>query len=330
MVEVESFNILSYVFKDVIYGTLLGLKDSCLGIIDVLYNAAKAHFFKGVQHDSQEKKLSASASQKKSKSRKDSSKKHSSKNNDAYGDVIRCSIFNASLFCLAFFVLFLITKTASLIIFWNPDESSWIYSVINVAVQLVTVIPIYIISKAANIFWLQDLSNKAYHKHYGSPVAFSLSHIGYQISDVTFSIVIECLLIVQANILEYLLPPKLALISSVVHYSLLNALYAFEYLWGNRGWSLHTRISYVEGHWPYFLGFGLPLTAITYLIPLNFFFCGLVFSVCYPFFIVGAIIAPSEAVKQRGPSLKVFFFVIWFTSYVSKVISTVWRQRRSR
>ncbi|RXG60814.1 hypothetical protein Avbf_03886 [Armadillidium vulgare] len=139
--------------KDVIYGTLLGLKDSCLGIIDVLYNAAKAHFFKGVQHDSQEKNLSASASQKKSKSRKDLSKKKlSSKNNDAYGDVIRCSLFNAILFCLAFFVLFLITKTASLIIFWNPDESSWIYSVINVAVQLVTVIPIYIISKAANIF----------------------------------------------------------------------------------------------------------------------------------------------------------------------------------
>ncbi|KAB7498315.1 Etoposide-induced protein 2.4 [Armadillidium nasatum] len=291
MVEVESFNILSYVFKDVIYGTLLGLKDSCLGIIDVLFNAAKAYFSKGVQHDSQEKNLSASASQKKSK------------NNDAYGDVLRCSLFNTILFCLAFFVLFLIKKSASLIIFWNPDESSWIYSVINVAVQLVTVIPIYIISKAANIFWLQDLSNKAYHKHYGSPVAFSLSHIGYQISDVTFSIVIECLLIVQANILEYLLPPRLALISSVVHYSLLNALYAFEYLWGNRGWSLHTRIR----------------TLVDWF-----------FSVCYPFFIVGAIIAPSEAVKQRGPSLKVFFFVIWFTSYLSKVISTVWRQRKSR
>jgi len=35
------------------------------------------------------------------------------------------------------------------------------------------------------------------------------------------------------------------------------------------GWEVHKRLSYIECHWPYFVGFGLPL-AITTSLPTSF------------------------------------------------------------
>merc|ERR1711997_763008 len=50
---------------------------------------------------------------------------------------------------------------------------------------------------------------------------------------------------------------------SIFHLCLLNALYSFEYKWYNQGLELHKRLSFIESHWPYFLGFGMPLALIT-------------------------------------------------------------------
>ena len=51
---------------------------------------------------------------------------------------------------------------------------------------------------------------------------------------------------------------------------LLHALYCFEYKWFNQGLELHKRLSYVETHWPYFLGVGLPLALVTRSDHFNF------------------------------------------------------------
>ena len=47
----------------------------------------------------------------------------------------------------------------------------------------------------------------------------------------------------------------------------INAFYCFEYRWTNRGWALRTRVEYFERHWAYFLGFGAPVTLLTFFLP---------------------------------------------------------------
>lgn len=43
-----------------------------------------------------------------------------------------------------------------------------------------------------------------------------------------------------------------------------NSYYAFEAQWLKSGWGLNERIQYLEQRWSYFLGFGLPITLISY------------------------------------------------------------------
>ena len=83
------------------------------------------------------------------------------------------------------------------------------------------------------------------------------------IADTVFSIVVEIIFLVQGKVFA-LLPIKiLGAAINLVHQCLLHSLYSFEYKWFSQGIELHKRLHEVETHWPYFLGFGLPLAVIT-------------------------------------------------------------------
>lgn len=90
-----------------------------------------------------------------------------------------------------------------------------------------------------------------------------LSSVSKLIADMLFSIVVQFLFLCQALIVSMLPLSPIGEILEFIHMCLLYSLYAFEYKWFNMGWELHRRLEFIENNWPYFVGFGLPMTIAT-------------------------------------------------------------------
>lgn len=146
--------------------------------------------------------------------------------------------------------------------------------------------PLFILSKVVNSLWFQvslndihitnlriflqkkltlisqDIADSAYKVRKGQPQLFvSFSVI---IADTLFSLLVQTLFLIQSMVVN-LLPFNYFGIICNIHLCLLYSLYSFEYKWCNMGWELHKRLTYIENHWPYFLGFGTILTILTQL-----------------------------------------------------------------
>lgn len=63
--------------------------------------------------------------------------------------------------------------------------------------------------------------------------------------------------------------PYLGFLVSVLMFNFLIVFTAFEYKSRNRGWDFVTSINYVETHWAYLSGFGLPATLLILFGPLT-------------------------------------------------------------
>ena len=87
--------------------------------------------------------------------------------------------------------------------------------------------------------------------------------ISVMIADTVFSIVVEVIFLCQGKVCSMVPIKILGAGLNLLHQCLLHSLYSFEYKWFSQGIELHKRLYYVETHWPYFLGFGLPLAVIT-------------------------------------------------------------------
>ncbi|KAI9310883.1 etoposide-induced protein 2.4-domain-containing protein [Dichotomocladium elegans] len=77
--------------------------------------------------------------------------------------------------------------------------------------------------------------------------------------------------------------------------------YSFEYKWLYMGWTLEQRLAYVEEHWAYFLGFGTPLTILTFF--LSTLHSGAIFGIIYPSFIIMAMMAAPKPTSSYGQPL---------------------------
>lgn len=166
------------------------------------------------------------------------------------------------------------------------------------------ILPFYLLSKVVNSIWFADIADSAFRKTAnGRPrmmTSFSVS-----IADTVFTIVVEIIFLVQGKLFSMCVPIYgLSWLINVFHMCLLNALYSFEYKWYNQGLELHKRLSFVECHWPYFLGFGLPLALIT-SYPESQVVSGCVFSILFPLFLVSGNQA-QVAVTYQNVSVRIF------------------------
>ncbi|CAH1168389.1 unnamed protein product [Phyllotreta striolata] len=218
--------------------------------------------------------------------------------------IIQCGVLNGGIFLISIllFEYGLLPTINKLLGYIFGNESfmgklvwSWIEPILSFIFKTVWVIPLFLLSKVVNALWFQDIADSAYRHTRGRPVfSQSLSKV---LADSIFSILIQLLFLIQAMAVSYIPINMVGYTLSSVQMCMLYSLYAFEYKWFNMGWELHKRLSFIESHWPYFIGFGLPMTVFTQLSD-SWIISGCVFSILFPFFIISG----NEAVPVLNSS----------------------------
>ena len=72
-------------------------------------------------------------------------------------------------------------------------------------------------------------------------------------------------LIVQAKLLS--LFPVIGPMLSFLFFSIVSAWYSFEYAWNSLHYTLEKKVQLLEENWVFFIGFGTPLTLMTFFSP---------------------------------------------------------------
>lgn len=205
---------------------------------------------------------------------------------------IQCSVLNGGIF-LASIMLFdygilpFLNFVLQMIFGENTSTSgtiwSWTRPFLVCIFQAIWVMPLFLLSKCVNCLWFQDIADNAYRYSRGRPqIAEGLSK---RIADSIFSIVVQTLFLVQAMLIDYIPIFLIGRIFSCIHLCMLYSLYTFEYKWYNMRWELHRRLTFIETNWPYFIGFGLPMTILTQVSD-SWIINGCIFSILFPLFIV--------------------------------------------
>ncbi|XP_059472976.1 etoposide-induced protein 2.4 homolog [Neocloeon triangulifer] len=236
---------------------------------------------------------------------------------------LQCCLLNGGVFLASILVFdyILLPSMKRVLFLLGTDQYmwSWTKSLLSWTFGAVWVLPIFLLSKMINALWFQDIADSAYRYSRGRPVM--MASISKTIADFLFSLLVQSLFLLQAMLVSTLPLYPMGEILSMVHMSLLYSLYAFEYKWFNMGWELHKRLTFIETQWPYFLGFGLPLTIVT-SISASYIINGCLFSILFPWFIVSANEAQVVSNSCEYP-LQLFMPVIAVSNVVfNKTIGT--------
>ncbi|CAO3638324.1 unnamed protein product [Cunninghamella echinulata] len=92
--------------------------------------------------------------------------------------------------------------------------------------------------------------------------------------------------------------PVVGTLLSLLMNCLIMAYYCFEYRWVYLGWSLEKRLTYIEQHWSFFLGFGVPITVLTFF--LSTLRSGALFALFYPSYVIMAFLASPKSMSPTG------------------------------
>lgn len=197
---------------------------------------------------------------------------------------LQCCLLNGGVFLASILVFdyILLPSMKSILFLLGTDQYMWWWtkSLLSWTFGAVWILPIFLLSKMINALWFQvkhnlilmlthhpylffpqDIADSAYRYSRGRPIM--MSSVSKTIADFLFSLLVQSLFLLQAMLVSNLPLYPLGEILCMIHMSLLYSLYAFEYKWFNMGWELHKRLTFIETQWPYFIGFGLPLTIVT-------------------------------------------------------------------
>ena len=149
-------------------------------------------------------------------------------------------------------------------------------------------IPAFIISKFVNSYWFRDIADVVFKKLTKNTKTLPALSLARSISDVLFSLVMQIFFLIQSTLIAMIPIPILNTIFSHICLCLLYSFYAFEYAWIYGNLSVKDRVERIESYWPYFLGFGLPLTMLSTQLFQSMIANECIFSILFPFAIVAA------------------------------------------
>lgn len=205
--------------------------------------------------------------------------------------VCQCCALNGGVFLTSILVFhwLLLPGLRALLRLAHADAAwTWTRPALSLMFEAVWVLPLFALSKVVNSLWFQDIADWSYRYSSGTGArarSQPLQSLSRLVADSLASLLVQALFLAQAQLVGLLPLVVVADALALLHAALLYSLYAFEYKWCHMGWELHRRLAYIERHWPYFLGFGLPLALLTHA-PHSWVVSGCVFSVLFPLFII--------------------------------------------
>ncbi|KAI8889917.1 EI24-domain-containing protein [Backusella circina FSU 941] len=117
------------------------------------------------------------------------------------------------------------------------------------------------------------------------------------------STILTIMLYVTCGIFASLLykVPYIGILLSFLMNCAIYSYYCFEYKWVYMGWNIEKRLSYMEKHWSYFIGFGVPGTLLTFFP--SFLRSCAVFNLIYPSFIIMSMMAIPKTTTPYSQTL---------------------------
>ncbi|XP_005182704.1 etoposide-induced protein 2.4 homolog [Musca domestica] len=188
----------------------------------------------------------------------------------------------------------------------------WLQSILSIIFGMMWVLPIFLLSKIVSSLWFADIANEAYKVRKGKPNL--IPSISKLVADFLFNLVVQALFLIQSMLVNLLPIPYIGGFLCFIHLCLLYSLYSFEYKWFNMGWELHRRLNYIEINWPYFLGFGVPLTVLTNMSS-SIIVSSCIFSIFFPLFILSGNEAKPIVGTTETP-LRLFSPVIFVSNII--------------
>ncbi|CAI5446254.1 unnamed protein product [Caenorhabditis angaria] len=226
--------------------------------------------------------------------------------------VLQCAGVNLAiigmLFCLSLLFNFIVSLFS--------DGSYGVY------ITNICCLPFFLITRILMALWFSDVASACLRQlklQDPPPVDFRLA-----LADTVVSFILCTFFLCQGLLVEYLPIPRISTFLVLVHMNLLNSMYSFEYFWASRSVSLQQRISRVEEHWPYFVGFGAPLTIATSLSS-NVIVNGCIFATLFPFFIISSYKAnwKRDYPGIEIPKLSIFTLASLLTNKFSTKVKSI-------
>lgn len=227
-----------------------------------------------------------------------------------FGALYSFAIFAFDNYFLAYYIKYLTT-------FLSPDEDYyywWFSAIFSFQFNASWTILLFLLSRILTYAWYQEVADLTYAK--AGLKSTNQPSLSYALSDQINSALTQCFFLAQGYIVYlFPLPDLIKHVICVLHLSLLYSLYAFEYKWVQKGYSMDWRLAYVEAKWPYFVGFGLPLSILTFSVG-SYIHSICIFSTIFPFYVMSSTITCASQLKIFNQPLKVFKLVTMASDFL--------------